>query len=85
MQATSLPVRAICQLMQSFCLHRVIIHLTSYIFYIKFYLGMDNSSDTVLAKKNYCSSQNRLPFQVAAMCYYYVIKTIPSNAELCED
>ena len=46
---------------------------------------MDNSSDTVLVKKNYCSSQNHLPFQVAAMFYYYVIKTIPSNAELCED
>ena len=42
---------AICQFLQFFCLHLLIIYLTSYSSTYKVLLGMDNSSDTVLAKK----------------------------------
>ena len=53
-----------------------------YIFYI--YLGMANSSDTVLAKAMLLVSFCCLNVLVA-MFSYYVIRAIPSNAELHEN
>ena len=43
---------------------------------------MDNSSDTVLTKKSWFSSRNHLPFQFFwQLFFYYITKTIPSDAE----
>ena len=47
---------------------------------------MDNSSDTVLTKKNCSSSRNHLPFRsVQQPSFYYVIKITPSDAESREE
>ena len=47
-----MPALATGQFIQSFCLHYVIAHGISYhSIYIKFYLGMDNSSDAVLTNR----------------------------------
>ena len=47
---------------------------------------MDHSSNTVFTKK-FLPAQNHLPFQLFQQpsFSYYVIKTIPSDAESCEE
>ena len=61
------------------------IYLISYTFIyvcIKFYFRMDNSSDTVLKKELLLVSKSFAVSRVlTAIFSYYVIKTIPSNAE----
>ena len=52
--------------------------------YIKFYLGMDNSSDTALTIKS-CSSQIHSLFLSGSHLFYCVIKTTPSDAESREE
>ena len=49
---------------------------------MKFYLWMDNSSDTVLTKQSCCSSQYHLPFQALSRQFLMITSY---DAESCEE
>ena len=78
-----MPALAKCQFTESFSSHYSLNKLHFYN-YIEFYLGMDNSSDTVqeLLPVSKSLAISSVP---AAIFSSYIIRTIPSDAESRED